>query len=121
MATSDPRLRTVSRNAEATVRPFTNSATSSLVSAIAPSPGRPTLIPPPGGPLTCHPQSELLPRSDGRSNLDRLRMSPSVRVILADDAHDIRLLLRYVLDRDGGFEIVGEAADGRQAVDLAAA
>ena len=48
-------------------------------------------------------------------------MSPSVRVILADDAHDIRLLLRYVLDRDGGFEIVGEAADGRQAVDLAAA
>jgi DNA-binding NarL/FixJ family response regulator len=35
-----------------------------------------------------------------------------VRVVLADDTDDIRLLTRTVLDLDGGFEVVGEASTG---------
>ena len=42
-----------------------------------------------------------------------------VRVVLADDTDDIRLLTRTVLDLDGGFEVVGEASTGLQAVALA--
>lgn len=41
------------------------------------------------------------------------------RVLLVDDASDIRLLLRRVLHRAGGFEVVGEAANGREAITLA--
>jgi signal transduction histidine kinase len=42
-----------------------------------------------------------------------------IRVLLADDTPDIRMLLRASLEVDGRFEIVGEAADGRQAIDIA--
>lgn len=42
-----------------------------------------------------------------------------VRVVLADDTADIRLLTRTVLDLDGGFEVVGEASTGTEAVALA--
>lgn len=42
-----------------------------------------------------------------------------IRVLLADDVPDIRALLRLAIERDGRFEIVGEAADGLQAVALA--
>lgn len=41
-----------------------------------------------------------------------------VRVVLADDTADIRLLTRTVLDLDGGFEVVGEASTGTEAVTL---
>lgn len=41
-----------------------------------------------------------------------------VRVVLADDTADIRLLTRTVLDLDGGFEVVGEASTGTEAVAL---
>jgi signal transduction histidine kinase len=41
-----------------------------------------------------------------------------IRVVLADDTGDIRLLVRMALERSGGFEVVGEAADGVEAVDL---
>ena len=41
-----------------------------------------------------------------------------IRVVLADDTGDIRLLIRMALERSGGFEIVGEAADGVEAVGL---
>jgi YesN/AraC family two-component response regulator len=41
-----------------------------------------------------------------------------VRVVLADDTEDIRLLTRTVLDLDGGFEVVGEAATGAEALAL---
>lgn len=44
---------------------------------------------------------------------------PSRRVLLADDTPEIRQLLRIALELEGGFEIVGEAADGRQALHLA--
>lgn len=42
-----------------------------------------------------------------------------IRVLLADDTRDIRRLLRLNLELDGRFEIVGEAADGAEAVALA--
>ncbi|MEO5577021.1 MAG: response regulator transcription factor [Gaiellaceae bacterium] len=44
-----------------------------------------------------------------------------LRVVLADDTHEYRLLLKLVLEQDGRFEIVGEAADGEQAVAVASA
>ena len=44
-----------------------------------------------------------------------------VRVLLVDDHPDIRLLVRIGLEADGRFEIVGEATDGRAAVDAVCA
>ena len=44
-----------------------------------------------------------------------------LRVLLADDTPEYRQLLKLVLEQDGRFEIVGEAADGEQAVALATA
>jgi signal transduction histidine kinase len=41
------------------------------------------------------------------------------RVLLADDTADIRTLLRIVLSRHDDFEVVAEAADGREAVAMA--
>jgi CheY-like chemotaxis protein len=47
--------------------------------------------------------------------------SPSgkVRVLLVDDLPDIRLVMRLLLEADGRAEVVGEAADGAEAVRLA--
>ena len=42
-----------------------------------------------------------------------------IRVLLADDVPDIRSLLRLAVERDGRFEVVGEASDGVEAVELA--
>lgn len=47
-------------------------------------------------------------------------MAAPYRVLLADDAADIRLLMRRSLERTGRFHIVGEAADGRATVEVAA-
>ena len=44
-----------------------------------------------------------------------------IRVLIADDHAVVREGLRHVLRADGDFEIVGEAADGLEAVDLARA
>jgi DNA-binding NarL/FixJ family response regulator len=41
-------------------------------------------------------------------------------VVIADDAEDIRYLLRLVVESHEGYEVVGEAGDGREAVDLVA-
>ena len=38
------------------------------------------------------------------------------RVVIADDVEDLRLLLRIALDAEGGFDVVGEAGDGAEAV-----
>jgi len=46
---------------------------------------------------------------------------PPIRVVLADDTRDIRLLLSLALELAGGFEVVGEAADGSEAIEQAAA
>lgn len=42
-----------------------------------------------------------------------------VRVIIADDVADIRLLLRLTLEDSSHFAVVGEAADGLEAIDAA--
>lgn len=39
-----------------------------------------------------------------------------IRVLLVDDAPQYRSLLRLVLERDGRFDVVGEAGDGAAAV-----
>jgi two-component system chemotaxis response regulator CheY len=41
------------------------------------------------------------------------------RTLLVDDAADLRLLVRRLLERDGRFEIVGESPDGADGVDRA--
>lgn len=43
----------------------------------------------------------------------------SVRVMVADDQEITRTGLRMILDAQPGIEVIAEAADGRQAVDLA--
>lgn len=43
----------------------------------------------------------------------------TVRVLVADDQEIVRTGLRMILDAQPGIEVVAEAADGRQAVDLA--
>ncbi|MEV6491216.1 response regulator transcription factor [Actinoplanes sp. NPDC051633] len=44
-----------------------------------------------------------------------------IRVLLADDHQLVRSGFRVILDLEDDIEVVGEAADGRQAVDLAGA
>lgn len=48
------------------------------------------------------------------------RASP-LRVLLADDQADIRELLRVALEADGRLRVVGEAADGLQAIEAVVA
>jgi CheY-like chemotaxis protein/anti-sigma regulatory factor (Ser/Thr protein kinase) len=43
----------------------------------------------------------------------------SVRVLLVDDAVDVRRVLRIALRHHGGYDVVGEAGAGREAVELA--
>ena len=44
-------------------------------------------------------------------------MTPaSIRVLLADDTAEYRQLLRLILEQDGRFTVVAEAADGETAV-----
>src|ERR1700678_3991393 len=45
----------------------------------------------------------------------------SIRIILADDHTVMRSGLRLLLERQPNLQVVGEASDGRQAVDMAAA
>jgi DNA-binding NarL/FixJ family response regulator len=40
-----------------------------------------------------------------------------LRVVLADDTAEYRLLLRIILEQDGRFEIVADAANGAEAVE----
>jgi DNA-binding NarL/FixJ family response regulator len=42
-----------------------------------------------------------------------------IRVLLADDLPQIRKIMRRALERDGRFEIVGEANNGLEAVEIA--
>ncbi len=44
--------------------------------------------------------------------------SGPIRIAVVDDDADIRALLKMSLDLDNRFELVGEAADGIQAVEL---
>lgn len=47
-------------------------------------------------------------------------MTPPIRVLVADDHMVVRSGIRHVLESEAGFEIVGEAANGTEAVSLAA-
>lgn len=42
-----------------------------------------------------------------------------IRVLLVDDAADIRMLVRIGLRRDGRFDVVGEASNGAEAIERA--
>lgn len=53
---------------------------------------------------------------DGPTDRPRVRR---VRVVLADDAAEFRELMRHRLESDGRFVVVGEATNGREAVELA--
>jgi DNA-binding NarL/FixJ family response regulator len=44
---------------------------------------------------------------------------PPIRLLLVDDSADLRFLVRTAVESRGGFEVVGEAGDGRHGVDLA--
>ncbi len=44
-----------------------------------------------------------------------------LRIVLADDHAVVRMGLRRILEGDGGFQVVGEAQDGREAVQKTAA
>lgn len=41
-----------------------------------------------------------------------------ISVVIADDAEDLRFLIRMALTADGRFEVVGEAGDGVEALEL---
>ncbi len=43
-----------------------------------------------------------------------------IRVLVADDSAFMRKVLISILDSDGAFEVVGEARDGREAVEQSA-
>jgi DNA-binding NarL/FixJ family response regulator len=45
---------------------------------------------------------------------------PPVRVLLVDDVADVRLVVRRALEQVADFEVVGEAADGAAAIEVAA-
>lgn len=48
-------------------------------------------------------------------------MSGAIRVLLADDTPAILRFLRFALEEDGRFEVVGEVADGAEAIRVTAA
>ncbi|MGI5917220.1 MAG: response regulator [Anaerolineae bacterium] len=61
---------------------------------------------------------------DGREDIETqvqeyLTHLPDIRVVVADDHHIIRQGLVVMLQDEDGFDVVGQAADGRQALDLA--
>lgn len=43
-------------------------------------------------------------------------MSEPIRVVLVDDNESVRKLIRWTLDMDSRFKVVGEAHDGRSAM-----
>lgn len=49
-------------------------------------------------------------------SLRPLRVAQRIRLFVADDHALFRQTLRMVLEQDGGFQVVGEASDGREAL-----
>lgn len=45
-------------------------------------------------------------------------MTDRIRVVIADDAEDLRFLISMQLDLDGRFEVVGQTDDGEALLDL---
>jgi two-component system response regulator NreC len=50
-----------------------------------------------------------------------LQTAPHVKILIADDHAVVREGVRMILQAETGFDVVGEAADGQQAVELASA
>ena len=44
---------------------------------------------------------------------------PLIKVVIADDLPQIRTVLKRALERDGRFDVVGEATTGKEAVQMA--
>ena len=55
----------------------------------------------------------------GRTGTGEKAENHRYRVLLVDDAADMRLMLRLNLEESGRFTIVGEAEDGEQGIELA--
>jgi len=51
--------------------------------------------------------------------MSALTLTRPCRVVIADDVEDLRVLLRRVLEANGALTVVGEAADGLEAIDQA--
>ncbi len=47
-------------------------------------------------------------------------MTETIRVLICDDHLIVREGLRLILETEAGFELLGEASDGAQAIELAA-
>lgn len=62
------------------------------------------------------PANPTLARTEGQA---RSQSSPPIRVLIAEDHAVVRQSLRYLLEAQSGLEVVGEASNGREAVDLA--
>jgi DNA-binding NarL/FixJ family response regulator len=60
---------------------------------------------------------ESLPRFQ-ELPLSAIAATPPIRVLLVDDAADIRVLLKLVLEFDDDFVVVAEAGNGEEAVQL---
>lgn len=60
----------------------------------------------------------MLVRRIPRTGMDN---NMALRIVLCDDTPEIRFLLRVGLEVDGRFEVVGEAVNGQEAIDVAAA
>ena len=58
---------------------------------------------------------DLLPRFE-ELPLSAIAATPPIRVLLVDDAADIRVLLKLVLEFDDEFVVVAEAGNGEEAV-----
>lgn len=52
---------------------------------------------------------------------ERIDALTSWRTVIVDDHPDVRAVVAAILSVDGRFEVVGEAADGKEAVDAVAA
>ncbi|MGE0060084.1 MAG: response regulator [Dehalococcoidia bacterium] len=63
------------------------------------------------------PANSMLGRGD--SGQSRNQVAVNIRVMVADDHAVLRQSLRYLLEAQQGIEVVGEASNGRDAVELA--
>jgi signal transduction histidine kinase/integral membrane sensor domain MASE1 len=70
----------------------------------------------PGDLARAHPATVVEPASLWEPPEGEPSGGAGIRVVIADDTPDIRLLLRATLEHAPGFAVVGEAADGAEAV-----
>ncbi len=74
----------------------------------------------PGDLVRTTPAAIGLPPEDAASHLEEtIDQKDSHRVLVVDDAEDLRMLLRARMETRNGLTVVGEAADGLAAVELA--